>query len=159
MRSRPIRWGGLLPLIFVLVGFCLAGAGLKHGLKGMRLLRHGVLGRGKLISKKAVAGDVRDARQAYDLTFEFTAANQRTYQVTARTHLTEELEDEAEELLMYDRLCPSDAVMLDDLPASPRIDERGNIFCASPAESLAFLIIPLGTIIWQGIQIYKALVG
>jgi hypothetical protein len=69
------------------------------------------------------------------------------------------LEDEPEEPLLYDPLLPSYAVMLDDLPGSPRIDDAGNIKCKSPAAAILLLIIPLATLLGHGTYLYLRFVS
>ncbi len=59
-----------------------------------------------------------------------------------------------EEPLLYDPLLPSYAIMLDDLPGSPRIDQGGNIKTATPAAAFLSLILPAVTIIGHGTYIW-----
>ena len=77
-----------------------------------------------------------------------------TYQAIARTHEIAKLEDQAEEPLLYDPMRPAYAVMLDDLPGNPRINDNGNIQAGPASGTIMLLIIPLATIIGHGMYIY-----
>ncbi|MBI2363158.1 MAG: hypothetical protein HYV15_07225, partial [Elusimicrobia bacterium] len=59
----------------------------------------------------------------WELSFEFTAASGRTAVAKARTHEPEALLDQKLEPLVYDPLDPPNAVLLDDLPGRPRLDQ------------------------------------
>ncbi len=54
------------------------------------------------------------------------------------------------EPLLYDPGAPSRAVLLDELPGNPRIDENGQIRLDSPAKTLLALIVPSVVIIGHG---------
>ena len=72
----------------------------------------------------------------------------------AKTHRPEVLEDEEQELLLYDPSRPGYAVMLDNLPGNPRIDSAGDIRAGSAASALLVLVIPATALIGHGIYIY-----
>ena len=134
-------WPALLvPLLFPLIGLTFMAIGLKKGLHGIRLLRRGVTGTGRLVSKKATNTQINH-QTVYELTFEFTTAWGQKAKATARTHETGRLEDEAEEPLVYDPGDPSGAVMLDDLPGRPRLDDLG-VTRSRDAAWLHYLIVP-----------------
>lgn len=76
------------------------------------------------------------------------------YEAVAKTHLPEKLEDHEEEPLLYDPMYPKSAVMLDNLPGAPKIDESGNIRAGSPIVVLLNLVIPLASIIGHGSYFY-----
>ena len=78
----------------------------------------------------------------YKLTFEFRTDDGGVYEVVSKTHLPQLLEDEAEEQLVYDPRNPARAVMLDNLPGSPDIDELGQILPTSFSRGLLPLILP-----------------
>jgi hypothetical protein len=146
--------GAVLPLIGL--GFIVTG--LRRGLKANRLLRNGIIARGKLISKESTGHEVY-GNPVCKFTFEFTAGNERNYQVVAQTHLTDRLEDETEEPLLYDPMQPGYALMLDDLPAGVCINENGCIKVGEPVRTafraIVRLIFPTATVIGHGLYIYR----
>ena len=146
MQRKPVGRIGLLPLIFPLIGVFFMSLGVRKGLRANRLLAYGELTKGRLKSKVMTNVKV-DEQRVYKLTFEFTTAEGVTSEVAAKTHQPEKLEDEAEEPLLYDPILPSNVVMLDSLPGSPRIDESGNIRTGSVCASLLSMVIPGVTVI------------
>lgn len=110
-------------LLFPVIGLAFIVAGLRKGLRGMRLLRHGMLAEGRFTGKRATNTRI-NKRTVWELTFEFTTASGRRATATARTHEPEALMDQTLEPLVYDPLDPSNAVMLDDLPGRPRLDQE-----------------------------------
>jgi hypothetical protein len=153
MRRAIFGPFGLISFIFPVIGFFVIYAGLKKGLKASRLLKHGRIGVGKLKSKIPTNTRINEQR-VYKLTFEFSPDEGGTYDVVSKTHLVDALENDEQEKLLYDPYKPSYAVMFDNLPGSPRIDELGNIRARSILRSLAFLVIPLATIIGHGLYLY-----
>lgn len=87
----------------------------------------------------------------YKLTFEFTDDFGNSYKATAKNHITDLLEDESKEQLLYDPKNPSYAVMLDNLPGSPDVDDMGNIQVADLGRSIRSLILPVIIIFGNGI--------
>ncbi len=130
----------LFVVIFPFLGICFVIGGIRKGIKANLLLEKGLLAHGNLISKKATNTRINE-QMVYKFTFEFDAEDGRKYQVETKTHLTEILEDDDEEKLLYYSENPSFAVMLDDLPGSPKIDSRGN-FITSSGSALVVLIMP-----------------
>jgi len=160
MRRKPLGLFGLIPLIFPLIGLFMLIAGIKKGIKANRLLALGEQTTGRLKSKEKINMEVgrrrrrRVSKPFYKLTFEFTTADGETSEVVVKTNEPHKLEDQPEEPLLYDPMRPSYAVMLDDLPGGPRIQENGNIQVGSAVKTIIVLIIPLATIIGHGIYIY-----
>ena|SRR5947209_2882398 len=138
-RRRTFGPAVAFVLIFPLVGLGLVVGATTWGSKRARLLRDGVLTTGVLKSKQATNTTV-NSRRVYELTFEFTARDGRRCQAKARTSLTQRLEDEREEPLLYNPDNPSDAVMLDDAPSRPQLDESGGLAARPVAARLAMII-------------------
>jgi len=157
MQRRPVGLSGVVPIVFPLLGLCLIIAGIRKAIKACRLLAIGEQATGRLKSKVKTSMTVgggrhgRGGKPVYKLTFEFTTPQGHKYHVLAKTHEVEKFEDEAEEPLLYDPMCPSYGVMLDDLPGGPRIAENGNIRVRSPVNTIKSLIIPLATVVGHGI--------
>jgi hypothetical protein len=119
------------------------------GVKGNRLLAQGKIAMGELKSKEPTSTTIND-RPVYKLTFEFQADNGGIYEVVSKTHLPHLLEDEAEEQLLHDPQNPTNAVMLDNLPGSPDIDEMGYIHATDFKGGLLPLVLPGLTILIHG---------
>lgn len=113
-------WVLLIILPFVLIGAVFLFFNIRKGIKANHLLRYGKIGYGTLIDKSPTNMTIND-RPVYRLTFEFKAEDGRTYQVDARSHTPEVLEDEPQEKLVYDITNPAQAVVIDELPRSIKL--------------------------------------
>jgi hypothetical protein len=153
MRRKPVGLFGLFPVVFPLLGLLFIITGTKKGIKANRLLALGEQTTGTLKSKEKTRSQV-NKKNVYKLTFEFKTTEGTTYQAVAKTHETKKLEDQKEEPLLYDPVLPSYAVMLDDLPGNPRIQENGTIKAGSAGMTIKVLVIPLATLIGHGIYIF-----
>jgi hypothetical protein len=150
MRTATLdSWIGLIGLPFVLVGIGLVTAALICGLKANRLLGQGRLAFALLQSKEPTSMRV-NGQPVYRLTFSFKAEDGRTYTVKANTHTPARLEDEEMEPVLYDPRRPRSAVLIDNLPGSPRVTEQGQLQAAGYARGLLVAIAPLLTIVGHG---------
>lgn len=147
MRRGIIGLFGLMPVLFPAIGLCFMAGGIRKGLKGIRLLTHGEMAGGQLVDKQATNTQV-NKQTVYKLTYMFTAADGQLYEAYAKDHETDKLEDEATEPLLYDPMNPSDAVLLDNLPGCPRVDDMGQV--AMKGTALRVLALPLITVIGHG---------
>ncbi len=131
--------GMLFAMIFPSVGLCFIFFGLKKGMKGCKLLKTGKLAVGKLISTTRTNTQV-NKQTVYKFTFQFTADDGQNYKATAKSHERHLFagEDDLEvpenanandvlEPLLYLPNNPEYAILLDDLPGGPRLDEMGNV--------------------------------
>jgi hypothetical protein len=143
----------LFVVIFPVIGLAFLFAGLKKSLRVIRLLQNGALATGKLISKVPTQTRINN-QQVYKVTFRFKDHSGHEWDVTEKTHLPHLLEDEAEESLLYLPSDPRFATMLDALPRTPSINERGNIEALPLRTSLLPLMIPLLTIVGHGLYFY-----
>ncbi len=139
-RRKMFGPAALFVVIFPLIGLPFLIFGFLRGLKVNRLYSFSRIAKGKLASKSPTNTRINN-RIVYEMTFQFTAEDGRTYSVAERTHEPELLEDEKEETLIYDPTCPSEAVMLDSLPGSPRVDGNGN-YIAADSSTWLNLILP-----------------
>jgi hypothetical protein len=153
MRRKPVGFTGLIPILFPAVGSLLIFGGIKKGIKANRLLALGEQTTGRLKSKEKTNTKV-NKKPVYKLTFEFNSPEGTTYETVAKTHETGKLEDQTEEPLLYDPVLPSYAVMLDDLPGTPRINDNGNIQAGPAVKTILTLIIPFATVIGHGTYIF-----
>ena len=135
--------------IFPIIGLIFIIAGMRRGVKGNRLLKNGKIGQGRLVDKSPTNTRINN-RTVFKLTFEFEADDGMPYRAIAKSHLTDNLEDEPWEQLLYNPKNPGDAVLADNLPGAPDIDESGNIYTANPARSLGVLILPAIALIIHG---------
>ena len=120
-------WTLLLVGIFPTIGLLLAFSGFRKGLKSRSLLSRGKLARGTLVSKEPT-NDSNNESTVYELTFRFTPEGaRREFTTVARTHLTEHLEDDEQEALLYDSRFPSDAVLMDNLPGKAQVGSDGRL--------------------------------
>ncbi|MCD4824453.1 MAG: DUF3592 domain-containing protein [Phycisphaerae bacterium] len=149
MRRSPMSLWNMIVLIFPLVGLVFIVIGLRKGRKAVHLLTYGVQGEGVLIDMQPTRTQINN-QTVYKLTFEFVADDGQTYKAVAKTHQTDELEDEETERLLYDPADPSCAVMMDALPGSPTIDETGYIQGGSVLKALFAMAVPLAVIIGNG---------
>ncbi len=145
-RLRGMRRAEFSPwvvfvFIFPLVGFIFIVVSLRGGLKANRLLRHGKLAWGELVSKEPTNVRINN-RVVYKLTFEFQPEEGGHARAVARSHVPEELQDEQRERLLYDPFRPETAVLLDSLPASPAIDMTGNLQPRRPVAAALALLLP-----------------
>jgi hypothetical protein len=90
----------------------------------VRVLRDGVPAAGRLISKVAT-GSSTNGRSDYRMTFEYTAQDGNTSRLTTRSNRPERLEDQSQELVLYDPANRESAFLMDGLPGSVTIDESG----------------------------------
>ena len=133
-------WPFFFALIFPLVGAGFIYASLRKGVKGIRLLSEGSLTDGRFLSREATSTRINN-RTVYSFLVEFEASDGRAYQVRGRSHQPErfagetrsghgnrrDAEEEIFEPLLYNPGNPVDALLLDDLPGSPRISGDGQV--------------------------------
>lgn len=141
----------IMILIFPAVGLAFISVGLRKGLKGLRLLRHGMTAEGRFIGKKATNTKI-NGQTVWELSYEFATASGRQAVAKARSHEPEPLTDQALEPLVYDPLDPLNAVMLDDLPGRPRLDQDSVTRTEAGLRAPLLLVVPgltlLGHILW-----------
>ncbi len=135
--------------IFPAVGLAFIAVNMQRGVKGSQLLRYGKLTGGKLIDKRPTNTRINE-QMVYKLTFEFVADDGQRHTVTANSHQPENLEDETLEKVLYNPYNPKSAVVVDNLPGAPAIDEFGQIQSAGLFKSMAALILPALTLLGHG---------
>lgn len=140
MRTAQFGPFVLFVTIFPAIGLLFLAFGVRGGLRRSRLLGTGYFTTGKLIDKEPTNMTVNKQR-VYELTFEFTTRDGRRAEAKARTTDTSRLEDEHNEPLLYDANDPSQAYVLDELPARPEINGLGE-FVGRPASAILVSILP-----------------
>lgn len=147
----------LFILIFPAVGLAFLIPSFLQNLKAVRLLENGAFTRGKMAEKSGTNTTIKINNTTYPVykySFEFTTAG-RTYTAACRTHQTWKVEDEEQEIILYDRFNPGFNVVYDAAPNMPGISAAGELKPA-PAWKAVNLILPaLGIglnayFIWMG---------
>jgi hypothetical protein len=146
MRRTTFGPAAIIVVIFPLVGAGLAFFGLFEGIRASRLLGIGRLAFGKLTSAVGTNTTVNN-RQVVAMTLSFRAHDGAEYEVTSKTSEPEKLDDQAEELILYDPDDPTRGAALDALPGKLQIDQSGTIRLGRPAACLTTLILPGLTIL------------
>ena len=141
MRRSTFGYAATFVIIFPLVGLGFVWFGIRRGRQWNRLLRNGELALGRLIGKTATNTTVND-RPVYRLRFEYVTERGQQAYIEARTSLTERLEDEEEEILLYDPRSPDQGVLLDQLPGAVAMDAEGRITEGAPVRGLAVFVLP-----------------
>jgi hypothetical protein len=149
-------WVFCLVCIFPLVGLGFIFSGFSTGVKGISLLRYGKVTEGALVSKEPTNTTIND-RTVYKLTFEFTSESGQTYQAIARSHIPEKLQDEAKEQILYSPATPNRAVLVDNLPGDPDIDEFGQIYVNNAGWGLLVLVLPTLVVLIHGSVLFNQL--
>lgn len=147
----------LFILIFPLVGLIFIFFNTRYALKALHLLNYGKITTGKLIGKRATNTQI-NKRTVYELAFQFQAEDGQTYEVKSKTHTPEILEDDPQERLLYDAGNPSYAVLFDNLPGHPRMDQNGIITEESLISAFPYLIVPFLTVFGHGLYFLSAYV-
>lgn len=143
-------WVLLIVGIFPLIGLVFIIISLALGFKANYLLAYGKVASGILRSKQPTNTQV-NGRTVYKLTFEFFDDFGEVHKATAKSHAPALLEDEFEEQVLYHPKNPAYAVMVDNLPGAPDIDEFGNIRVANLGRSFRSLILPTIVLFGNGI--------
>lgn len=130
MRRAPLPSWAAIFLIFPLTGLVFLAVGLRNGLRQRRLLANGKVSAGRKIAKRGTDASI-NSRRVYELTFEFKDDLGKSHQTRVKTHRPRALEDDAEELLLYDPQRPARAVLLDGLPCRAVLTDAAQLECTS----------------------------
>lgn len=153
MRRTVFGPAAILVVVFPLVGAVMVFFGLREGLRAARLLQSGRLAFGTL-THVAGTGTTINNRPVLAMTFTFRAHDGANYDVTSRTNRPENLEDQSEEVILYDPDDPSRGVALDALPGSVRVDASGAIRLGHAWACLTTLLLPGLTLVGHGLYLW-----
>ena len=153
MRRQLFGPAVLLVTLLPAVGLIFLLVSIRRSLRAIGLLQGGELTTAKLVSKDPTNVKVND-RMVYKLTFAYVDQAGKRFEVIEKTHQTAELEDEEAERVLYQRDNPSNAVLLDALPASLHIDAQGKIEALPLYKTIGVAILPLLTIVGHGSYIW-----
>jgi hypothetical protein len=131
--------------IFPAVGLAFVLPGLRQGWRNIHLLAHGEAAQGVLVSKSATNVMV-NKKTVYKLTFSFMDRNGQARQAIAKASLPEKLEDNRSELVFYDPIDPAKSTLLDNLPGSQALTERGEFQSCSFGAALRAILGPLAAL-------------
>ncbi|MBN2695593.1 DUF3592 domain-containing protein [bacterium] len=137
----------LFVLIFPLIGFIFVIVSIVLGLKKISLIEKGYLYFGKLVKKQPTNMRVNN-RTVYALTFQFEADGSKE-EVIAKTHETEELQDEPEEAILFNPITRK-GFLWDNIKPALNIDNHGMIrvpfklyYFIAPIVAIVAIIIAL----------------
>lgn len=106
LLTMPLMDQGPLPVLFVsifpIIGMTMFVFGVRKGLRGVRLLREGMLGYGTFVDEKPTSTKINDVT-VMEMRFRFNDDTGRERFAVTRTHLTAPLRDQAAEPLLYER--------------------------------------------------------
>jgi len=112
-------WILLFLSVFPIIGILMIFFGIKKRLVYLRILQVGKVTFG-IYKRRETTGSSVNEQAVYRLFFDFIADDGKTYQAHGETHNTYKLEDEQFEPLVFNPQNPSEAIMIDGLPASVR---------------------------------------
>ena len=142
LRRKPFAWFLRFLAIVPVAGFGLALYGFFSGLGDWALLSRGHPTTARLLNKRRTGSSV-NKQSVWAMTFEYTTIDGATYETVVKTHLNENLEDDAEERLIYNPGRPGQAVLVDSLPGEPQIDSSGNFIPVSGLAATVTLVLPI----------------
>ncbi|MEM7103114.1 MAG: DUF3592 domain-containing protein [Bacteroidota bacterium] len=143
-------WTSLITLIFPFVGLVFILVGMRRNIRANYLMKYGVFTRGERLSKEATNTTIND-QPVYKYEFTFTS-DDKSYIATCSTHQTHRVEDDKQEIILYDARNPEISVVYDAIEGYPAIDEDGNMGPV-PAGNIIYLIVPGISIIGHGLFI------
>jgi hypothetical protein len=142
----------LMVVIFPLVGLGFIIGSLRTNLKFLDLLKIGDYVRGKIVAKNSTGSTIKINNRTYpvyEYKFEFQHKTS-TYFATCKTHLTENVEDEEREIILFDRFRPDKSIVYDAMPNAPKILPEGIIDPAYISKGWV-LLVPAISIIGHGL--------
>ncbi len=156
-RSLFPPWS-LLVLIFPLTGLAFIIYSLKNNWKAVKLLQNGTFTRGKLVNKEMTNTKINNL-PVYKFEFEFNVGRM-AHTAVCKTHLSQLVEDEEQEIILYDNFNPDYNVVYDAEGIMPAITEDGELKTPS-LFAAAYLLLPLSGIglnllfLWTGFNIFN----
>jgi hypothetical protein len=134
----------LLVFIFPLVGLGFIIHGLRQNLRAIKLLEIGEFTRCTMCSKEPTNASVKINNTTYPVfkyTFEFEAGG-RTHSATCKTHQGWLVEDEQQEIILFDKYNPGFNIVYDATANMPAISEQGSLEPAGLGK-VVYLALPL----------------
>ncbi|MFK7936022.1 MAG: DUF3592 domain-containing protein [Saprospiraceae bacterium] len=128
-RSIFPWWVAFIVALFPLIGAIFIIVNIAKNAHFLRLLINGQFTRGVMKAKKATGGSmtINDRHYPeYKYEFEFFVGSQ-SHLAKCRTYLAHKVEDEEEEIVLYNAANPSDSVVYDSIKNAPRINNQGQL--------------------------------
>lgn len=140
MRREMLPGWIIFVLIFPITGSLLLLGGIFNNRKSINILKKGKFTRGTLLESRPTGSTVNN-RPVMKYIFQFEAQN-RTFTAECSTHRYHLVEDEEQEIILYDPKNPEKSIVYDAVPAVPPINQFGK-FGAVPKSNIKYLIAPL----------------
>jgi hypothetical protein len=128
-------------LIFPLVGLIMLVPGVRQQAKTLDLLRYGEFTRGVITNKEATGTVISINNVSYPVmkyTFRFSHGG-REYDAVCKTHITQPLEDEERESILYYPDDPKFNAVYDGIYGAPQMDSMGYYIPADWRKAWVFL--------------------
>jgi hypothetical protein len=126
-RSKIFGWWAIFVIIFPLTGIGFIMYSLRKNTKSLYLIKNGHFTTGTMQSKEATGGVItinNNSFPIYNYKFEFQY-NERTFISKCRTHLSELVEDEVNEFILFDQKNPELNQVYDAIPNALTFDNMG----------------------------------
>jgi len=147
MRTNVFGPVVLLAIVLPLIGLGLIGLCLAQGFRACDLLARGLSSTARLLSQEPTNTKTY-GRTVYKFTFSFQTSAGATQSLIINTERAERFQNPAAEAVLYDPSNPKSAVILDNLPGKPHLDDAGGISLEQPG--ISYLVLPLATLIGHG---------
>ena len=151
-RRAPFGYSVAFILIFPLLGAIFIVYQFIRNQRFLKLLKLGVFSLGKQVNKEPTGGSITINNVTYPIykyTFEFLVKG-IARQAICKTHQTNLVEDEEEEIVLYDPLNPSYNMVYDAVPNVPEIDADGYLKPVKWSKILVFVLPILTALINLG---------
>ena len=102
----------LVPIAFGVFALILIIIRIRKGASAIAMLKNGHLDWAILVDKSATKVKIEEHR-VYKMTFEYRDQHNYRHRIITKTHVTEELEDDPEEPILFDPNKPENAILLD----------------------------------------------
>lgn len=138
-------------LIFPSLALLFIFYGLYSNRKNLYIIQHGLFCRARLLEKTATSTRINE-RMVYKYHFQFQL-DQNTFSAYCRTHQSEKVEDEEEEIVLYLAEDPQKNIVFDAVSGPIDINPRGELQ-VSPWAQYLFLILPFLSIALNSLYYY-----
>lgn len=113
-------------LLFPLVGLWMMWIGFRKNIDLLDLVKNGHFTRGTYKTSRATNTSINE-QTVYEYEFEFSIHGGSTYTATCKTHLTDRVEDEEREKILYDPHDPKRNIVYDAYTNMPSINKDGSL--------------------------------
>jgi hypothetical protein len=121
-------WITIIVMIFPMLGLLFIYLSVRHLPKTIGLLRSGTLAYASYVDKESTDMIVNNM-PVYKLRFQFEDDRGNTHYAFAQSHLIDDLTDNPQKAVIYHPQEPEKALLLDELPGRPYLNEEGRWQC------------------------------